>query len=169
MAHLLVSDTSVLIDLERGNLLQATFKLATPLAAPDVLYDRELRPTNGALLRTLGLQVLALDPNGTALAQRYKARSPALSVPDAFALALAKTGTHVLVCGDRALKDLALSESVECHGLFWILDRLLDASLVSPQHLHTALATIADHPRCRLPRHLVAAALARWLATGGRD
>ena len=61
MARLLVSDTSVLIDLERGNLLQATFKLPTPLAVPDVLYDRELRETNGALLRTLGLQVLKLN------------------------------------------------------------------------------------------------------------
>ena len=34
MARLLVSDTSVLIDLERGNLLQTTFKLPTPLAVP---------------------------------------------------------------------------------------------------------------------------------------
>ena len=36
MAHLLVSDTSVLIDLERGSLLQATFQLPTPLAVPDL-------------------------------------------------------------------------------------------------------------------------------------
>lgn len=86
MAHLLVSDTSVLIDLERGNLLQATFKLPTPLAVPDVLYERELRPTNGELLRTLGLRVLLLDGDGVALAQGYMARAAALSVPDALPL-----------------------------------------------------------------------------------
>jgi hypothetical protein len=102
MAHLLVSDTSVLIDLERGNLLQATFKLPTPLAVPDVLYERELRATNGGLLLTLGLRVLTLDPAGTALAQGYIGRARALSVPDAFALALAKQG-HLFSCVVTAL------------------------------------------------------------------
>jgi hypothetical protein len=54
MPQLLVSDTSILIDLERGNLLQATFKLPRPLAVPDVLYESELRNTNGELLIGLG-------------------------------------------------------------------------------------------------------------------
>jgi predicted nucleic acid-binding protein len=113
MARLLVSDTSVLIDLERGQLLQTTFKLPTPLAVPDVLYERELRATNGEVLLTLGLQVLSLDGAGVALAQTYLAQARGLSVADAFALALAKSGGHVLVCGDRALKALADAESIE--------------------------------------------------------
>jgi len=37
---ILVSDTSVLIDLERGGLLEAVFTLAHEFAVPDVLYDR---------------------------------------------------------------------------------------------------------------------------------
>ena len=76
MAHLLVSDTSVLIDLERGKLLQTTFKLPAPLAVTDLLYERELRATNGELLVTLGLQVLALDDAAVTLAQAYMARAP---------------------------------------------------------------------------------------------
>jgi predicted nucleic acid-binding protein len=161
MAHLLVSDTSVLIDLERGNLLQATFKLPTPLAVPDVLYERELAPTNGGLLRTLGLRVLSLDAEGTSLAQGYISRTTALSVPDAFALALAKQGGHILVCGDRALRQLAESESVDCHGLLWVLDQLLESVLVPPAEMHQALAAISGHPRSRLPKHLVTTFLAK--------
>jgi hypothetical protein len=38
----LVSDTSVLIDLERGNLLETTFNLPVTLAVPDLLYAQEL-------------------------------------------------------------------------------------------------------------------------------
>jgi hypothetical protein len=155
MTHLLVSDTSVLIDLERGSLLQASFKLPTPLAVPDVLYERELRATNGELLVTLGLQVLSLDDKGTTLAQMYFGRARGISVSDAFALALAKSGHHILVCGDRLLKELAEAESVECHGLFWILDQFLEARILSPKVLRSALDRIASHPRCRLPKDLV--------------
>jgi hypothetical protein len=162
MAHLLVSDTSVLIDLERGNLLQATFQLPTPLAVPDLLYERELAPTNGELLLSLGLRKLPLDPAGTALAQTYRGRVRALSLPDAFALALAKQGGHTLVCGDRRLRDLSDTEGVTCHGVLWVLDQILDAGIRPKSELADALRTIAAHPRCRLPRGLVAEHLTRY-------
>lgn len=161
MARLLVSDTSVLIDLERGNLLQTTFKLPTPLAVPDVLYERELRATNGELLLTLGLQKLTLDAAAVSLAQAYLGQARGLSVPDAFALALAKKGGHILVCGDRALRDLANAESVECHGVLWILDRIIEAGLLSAKQVRSALETIASHPRCRLPKDLIAVYMAK--------
>jgi len=38
----LVSDTSVLIDLERANLLEEMFLLPFEFAVPDLLYGREL-------------------------------------------------------------------------------------------------------------------------------
>ncbi len=162
MARLLVSDTSVLIDLERGHLLQTTFKLPTPLAVPDVLYERELRATSGELLVTLGLRVLSLDAAGVQLAQTYLGQARRLSVPDAFALALAKSGGHVLVCGDRALRGLAVQESVECHGLFWILDQIVTAGLMPAKRVRTALEQIADHPRCRLPKETLAEYVAKF-------
>jgi predicted nucleic acid-binding protein len=162
MTRLLVSDTSVLIDLERGNLLQTTFKLSVPLAVPDVLYERELRANNGEVLRTLGLQVLSLSDAEVSLAQEYLGRARSLSIPDAFALALAKSGGHMLVCADRALKELADAEAVECHGLFWILDQIVEAGLLTPKRLRAALETIAGHPRCRLPKDLVAAYLTKF-------
>ena len=44
---ILVSDTSVLIDLERGELISCAFKLSATFAVPDVLYERELRDYGG--------------------------------------------------------------------------------------------------------------------------
>jgi hypothetical protein len=38
----LVSDTSVLIDLERGGFLQSIFSLAYEFAVPDVLFRQEM-------------------------------------------------------------------------------------------------------------------------------
>ncbi|MCW3618671.1 hypothetical protein K6Y76_37205, partial [Burkholderia cenocepacia] len=60
---ILVSDTSVLIDLERGGLLEAAFSCGLTMAVPDLLYERELETENGPLLRKLGLGVVALTPD----------------------------------------------------------------------------------------------------------
>ena len=38
----LVSDTSVLVDLERGGLLPLAFGCGLTMVVPDLLYDREL-------------------------------------------------------------------------------------------------------------------------------
>jgi hypothetical protein len=40
--RVLVSDTSVLIDLERGSRLEVIFSLPYEFTVPDVLYRREL-------------------------------------------------------------------------------------------------------------------------------
>ncbi len=61
---ILVSDTSVLIDLERGELIASAFKLSTTFAVPDVLFERELRDYGGEELVKLGLKVESLDGDG---------------------------------------------------------------------------------------------------------
>ena len=64
---ILVSDTSVLIDLERGEPISCAFKLSATFAVPDVLYERELRDHGGEDLVKLGLKVESLDGDGVAL------------------------------------------------------------------------------------------------------
>src|SRR5688572_6789535 len=122
MPVLLVSDTSFLIDLERGRVLEAIFALPFEFAVPDLLYEREINSWDGSNLEGKGLKVLALEASGVELAQDYRRREPKLSLPDAFALALAKTGGHVLLAGDGSLRQQADLEHVEVHGVLWILD-----------------------------------------------
>jgi hypothetical protein len=149
--RVLVSDTSVLIDLERGNLLAATFGLSWEFAVPDLLYKRELRDYNGPELLQLGLRVEALDEDGLRQALAFQARVPALSLPDTFAITLAKVNGWILLAGDGELRRLAAAEQVEHHGVLWVLDQLLDQRQATPEVLHTALTTVEAHPRCRLP------------------
>ena len=47
---LLVSDTSILIDLERGDLLPLAFSSGVPMVVPDLLYEKELEPLQRRLL-----------------------------------------------------------------------------------------------------------------------
>lgn len=159
--RVLVSDTSVLIDLERGELLETTFQLAWEFAVPDLLYKRELRDFNGPALRKMGLRVESLDGEGVQTAVEYRRRIPALSLADSFTLTLAKVNGWTLLAGDGALRNLAAAEGVDYHGVLWVLDQLLQNG-VSAGNLHRALATIAGHPRCRLPAREVRERLERY-------
>ncbi len=150
--RVLVSDTSVLVDLERGSLLEASFRLPFQFAVPDLLYERELKGYGGDELIRLGLAVVELDGDGLTRALAYRQQAPALSVPDSFALALAQTREWVLLTGDGALRQLATDEAVECHGVLWVLDEIHGAAVATAQALHDGLNTISGHPRCRLPR-----------------
>ena len=147
-----VSDTSVLIDLERGSLLDAVFRLPFAFAVPDLLYERELKANDGNRLLRLGLLVSELDGDGVATALTYRDKVPTLSLPDCFALALATQGDWTLLTGDAALRRLAQQLKVDCHGVLWLLDVMLKAEAATVQALHEGLLTISRHPRCRLPK-----------------
>ena len=103
----LASDASFLIDLDRGTLVEATFHLPFGFAVPDLLYEREFREHGGPDFVRLGLRVEELDGDGVALALGYPGKRRSLSLPDRFALALAKANAWTLRSGDRGLRELA--------------------------------------------------------------
>jgi predicted nucleic acid-binding protein len=161
---ILVSDTSVLIDLERGELIQCAFKLSATFAVPDVLYDRELREYGGDELLRLGLRVESLDGDGVAMAMRHRQAQRQLTVSDSFALALAKINGWTLLTGDGPLRELARAESVDCHGVLRLLDEFENQGAATHLQLHAGLEKIAAHPRCRLPRQEIASRLSRYVS-----
>ena len=162
-----VSDTSVLIDLEKGSLLTAGFRLGCGFTVPDLLYERELKPFGGDDLRKRGLRVEALDGAGVALALGYRRAHAGLSLPDTFALALAKSNAWVLLTGDAELRRLAEDELVDCHGILWLLDRMFEERVASRDALHAGLQAMSSHPRSRLPRVEVQRRLTVWKKRSG--
>lgn len=159
---ILVSDTSILIDLERGGLLEPAFTCGLTMVVPDLLYAKELESENGPLLRHLGLGVVALTPDEVTLAQQVRASRPALSLPDCFALSCATRPNHALVTGDKILRAEAKARLGAVFGLLWILDQMEASGHVPATLLHEGLTRISNHPRCRLPSADVRARLERW-------
>lgn len=159
---ILVSDSSVLIDLERGELLEHAFSCGLIMAVPDLLYQNELENVNGPYLRTLGLNVLSLTPDEMEIAQTIKDKRPALSSPDCFALCCALRQGHVLLTGDMNLRKEATVRNAEVYGLLWLLDQMEACGKFSFTLLHEGLSKILTHPRCRLPKEEANARLLRW-------
>ena len=159
---ILVSDTSILIDLERGGLLEAAFSCGLTMVVPDLLYERELEPENGALLRKLGLGVVSLTPEEVALAQKLRTERKALSLPDCFALSCATRADHALVTGDKILRTEAMARLGTVYGLLWMLDQMAASGSVPMTLLYEGLSRISSHPRCRLPHVEIRARLNGW-------
>ena len=149
---MLVSDTSVLIDLERGSLLESALRLPFTFAVPDLLYKRELENHSGDYLLRLGLTIEELDGKGVTLAREYRRRRRSLSFPDSLALALAKTNSWTLLSGDRELRMMASDERVDCHGVLWLTDRMFEHDPAGAINLSKGLEAMRDHPRCWLPK-----------------
>lgn len=159
---ILVSDTSVLIELERGGLLEPAFSCGLTMVVPDLLYQQEIEEENGPYLRALGLGVVSLTPDEVEFAQTIKVQRPALSLPDCFALTCAYRQEHVLVTGDMKLRKEAENRDVKVCGLLWILDQMEACGKFSYALLHEGLSKIDAHQRCRLPKEEVKIRLLKW-------
>jgi hypothetical protein len=160
--RILVSDTSVLIDLERGELLDSCFKLPFEFAVPDLLYARELADYGGPALVERGLRVEGLTGEEVTLAQEVRGTHPKLSLPDAFAYSLASARGWTLLTGDGELRALAQAQQISFFGVLWVLDQLFDSQVIEPPAIVAGLEAIAAHPRCRLPRAEIQARLERY-------
>jgi hypothetical protein len=158
----LVSDTSVLVDLERGSLLDSCFSLRHEFVVPDLLYKRELAETGGAALIERGLRIEQLSKDELAVVQEIRAAHPRLSVVDAYAYSLAFSRAWTLLTGDGELRSVARTRELPFHGVLWVLDELFEAQVVEAKLLVAGLEAIASHPRCRLPRADIQARLARY-------
>ena len=157
--QVLVSDSSVLIELSKRDLLDRMFQLRFPFAVPDLLFNEELidlgRYDRRDLVRK-GLRVEGLDPDGVATAIAYQSRRRALSLVDCFALALAHHHGHTLLREDRRMRAFAQDEGIPHHDLLWIIDHMHQAAILTISQVVAALEAMHEDPRCSVPKQELA-------------
>jgi hypothetical protein len=146
---ILVSDTSVIIDLERGQLLEPCFRLPHQFAVPDLLFERELAEQSGPELVALGLRVEELTSAELTAVQTVRRARPKLSLPDSYAYALASGRQWTLLTGDGELRALAEAQAIPYFGVLWVA-------------ISCSMGKSLRHPRSRmalrLSRHIPGAA-----------
>src|SRR3990172_11624336 len=141
--RIVVSDSSCLIDLRKVSLLDAFLRLPYELLIPNTLFDEELLKFSAAQKTALlrgGLKIVDL-PGERVLRAREIARDlPHLSVHDGFACALAGSRPGcILLTGDRQLRRFARKQSIEVHGLLWVMDELHAHAISTAATLFAAL------------------------------
>jgi len=159
---ILVSDSSVLFDLERGGFLESAFACGLPMVVPDLLFENELRDYNGTYFQKLGLSVTSLNSDEVELAQDIQAHRPTLSLEDCFALVCAGRKEHILLAGDATLRKEASARKIVCRGVLWLLDEMFATGTVSAHHLCEGLTRIKQDKRCRLPKTDLESRIKKW-------
>ena len=160
----LVSDSSVLIEFSKRELLDKIFELEYQFAVPDLLFNEELIDLGQYSrqdLVTFGLLIEALDPDGVAMAISYQSRRSALSLVDCFALALANCQGCVLLTEDRTMRGFAQAEGIPHHDILWVVDNMSAAGILSAAQVTATLEAMRDDPRCPVPDRELALRLRR--------
>ena len=160
----LVSDSSVLIEFSKRELLDKMFGLDFEFAVPDLLFNEELidlGPYSRQDLLGLGLRVESLDSVGVEAAVTYQSRRPALSLVDSFALALAiRQGWHLLT-EDRVMRSVAQSEGIPHRDALWVIESMFDAGILSAAQAVATLEAMLGDPRCPVPKRALTARIRR--------
>ncbi len=160
----LVSDSSILIEFAKRELLDKMFALEFEFAVPDLLFHEELIDL-GAYSRPdllgFGLRVESLDAEGVATAMAYQSERPALSLVDAFALALAGRHGWPILTEDRTMRRFADSKRIAHRDALWVVDTMLEQGVLSDSQGLAVLEAMHDDPRCPVPRDELANRIAR--------
>lgn len=127
---LIISDASVLIDVEHGELTRAMFSLPWQFAVPDVLFSEELGDRHAHLLQ-FGL--ISKTMSSDLVDEAYKLRKQYIqtSVNDLLALVLAKYENCNLLTGDKALRQAAEKLNVQVHGTLWLADQMIQQQKIT--------------------------------------
>ena len=160
----LVSDSSILIEFSKRELLEGMFQLEFQFAVPDLLFHEELIDLGAYSRQDLlrfGLRVESLDAEGVAAAIVHQSKRPALSLVDSFALAMAGRQGWPLLTEDRTMRNAAQSNGIVHRDALWVVDNMLDAGILSTTQAVAAIEAMRDDPRCPVPRPELAIRLRR--------
>lgn len=155
-----VTDTNFWIDLDTAELVGPIFRLPFEWQAPDVIVAELERPEGDSLVGQ-GLRVCELDGRQVAEVVALAAAYPRPSRADLFALVLARAQQALLLTGDRHLRQAAEQEGVRVHGTLWLLDEMVERSVLEPVKAAEALLRMREGFR-RLPAEEVDRRLRRW-------
>ena len=162
-----VSDSSVLIELSKREVLDKMLAWGFQFVVPELLFEAELiklGPYSRQDLLDLGLNVEFLDSEGVATAVAYQARRQKLSTVDCHALALAHHQGYTLLTEDRRMRNCADEQGIPHHGVLWVIDQMLAAGLLSVVEAAATLEAMSADPRCPVSRQELALRL-RQLST----
>lgn len=155
--QILISDANVLIDMDKGGLLELMFALPFVFKVSDMLYRDELAAHHPHLPQ-LGLQLTELAPEGMLDAMRMAATYTGPSRYDCFCMALARQENCPLLTGDKDLRKAAEREAVVVKGTIWLVEQLVIHNQIDKARARSAYHAIKI-AGSRLPWELALARL----------
>jgi len=141
--NLLISDTCIIIDLYNGKLLEKLNQLPFKLGISDAILSELLKPGADEILKS-GFEVYSLESEELIEVYSLNAKYTHPSIIDIFGLVTAKKHEAILLTGDKKLRNAAKNEGIDFQGIFWILDKLIEYSIIDIKTASLSLQKILD-------------------------
>jgi predicted nucleic acid-binding protein len=134
-----VVDSSVVISLEHGYLIEKVFKLNISFLTTDLIFYEELGDDLRKILPPLGLKIEKLNYHSMSRMEELVLKYRKPSRIDISGLVLAEHRKTVLLTGDKNLRKAAENEGIEVHGVLYALELLIDKKIVTPEEAISAM------------------------------
>ena len=140
---LLIADTCILIDLYNGDILPMVSKLPYEIGFSDALFTELKHPTYDDVIKA-NLIEYSLPAESVIDVYSLNEKYPNPSIPDLFSLIVARDNKAILLTGDKKLRKAAKIEGIDFRGIFWILDELIEHSIINKEAASRNLQEILD-------------------------
>jgi len=159
--RLCIVDASVLIDLEKGELVEEFLQLRCRWATPAAVI-LEVGERLGDILMSGGLGIMDMGADEVQEVFRLRQEYLRVSVSDLFCLVLSKNRKGILITGDQPLRKAAETEGVKVRGTLWMLDEMVRSQTISGRKAAEALKSMIAGGG-RFPAEECSTRLKRWL------
>lgn len=152
--HYLITDTSILVDLERLGLLQHAGRLSHKLHIVDIVLKVECS-FNERQIIDCGFNIVSMSGDELLEAYRIEADTGKITIYDSMSYIFAREHGMVLATGDGPLRRLADNTGVKYVGLLWFIKEMSLQGIIKHEAAKQALVTIKLDKRFRIPEGLV--------------
>ncbi len=144
MTRIAITDACIFIDLCDVALVPHLFALPLEVHTSLDVFG-ELYASQQALLKPFqssGQLTVHNISGADRLLIQQEAYPRSLSEMDKTVLHLAHKLEAMLLSSDGVVRNFAKRQSIECHGMLWVLDELLEGSLLAPKDAEEKLRTL---------------------------
>lgn len=165
MDVIVVSDTNVFIDLISVGLQEQFFLLPMEVHTTDMVVFEVRREGQSKIMTDLidkgCLKVKAYTPEEMQPFFQAEHRRYNLSPADYSVLTYSKNNGYILLTGDKKLRKVALSESVEVHGSIYVIAQMVEHHIISELQGVKKLEMLRSNNQ-RLPKAQLDVLIKKW-------
>ena len=156
----LVMDSSVLINLHNGGVLDKVFKLPFKFTTTDFIQMETI--LDWSLLSSLGLQVIHFTgPKVLEIEQINKQKKLGLSIQDISVFVSARENKWFVLSDDKPLRAFSLSNGLTVHGSIWLLDEMIAHHIFNGGNAVLILGLMLLH-NARFPQDICRQKVTQW-------
>ncbi|HPN38613.1 MAG TPA: type II toxin-antitoxin system VapC family toxin [Melioribacteraceae bacterium] len=148
-----VNDANIIIDLIDLDLYLSIFNLDIEFLTTDFVISEIKRKDQADIIKKSNkLNIIKSDEKDLLQILEYKNKAKQLSFADCSVIYLSQKNKAILLSGDKPVRNFAEANGMECHGILWLIDTLVNNNVIT-KYLAIQKLKELNCRNNRLPQH----------------